>query len=571
MRKLFTLLFCVVNILCAYGDDISTVRGLVHRMFPSYEHAFSFKKINSKADVFSLQSKGGKIIIGGNNANSMATALNHYMKYYCKVDVGWFKSDAYELPATPPRVPKAVTVKARVKDRFFLNYCTYGYTMPWWKWDEWEHFIDWMALNGINLPLAITGQESIWYQVWREMGLDDKTIRSYFTGPAHLPWHRMINIDRWFGPLPKSWLDGQLELQKRITKREREFNMRPVLPAFAGHVPAELSKKHPEAKITELAPWDEYPKEYSCSFLDPMDPLFPKIQKRFIEIEDSIYGTDHIYGIDLFNEVTPPSYEPEYLRRVSRQVYESLAKADPKSIWLQMTWVFYYRRKNWSNDRIEPFITAFPKEKSLLLDYYCEKKEVWQMTDKFFGVPYIWCYLGNFGGNSKLTGNLSEINKRIENTFANGGKNFTGIGATLEGFDCNPYIYEYVFEKAWDFPTHRNITEWVSKLADQRAGKADRNAREAWQLLVDSIYNTKSTSSMKPFVDSRPVFKKKQSKNTYAKIAKENRCLMSAIDKLLLVDSKQSSYQFDLANLTRQMLTNLFLAEFHKYEVAYDK
>ena len=46
---------------------------------------------------------------------------------------------------------------------------------------------------------------------------------------------------------------------------------------------------------------------------------------------------------------------------------------------------------------------------------------------------------------------------------------------------------------------------------------------------------------------------------------------MSAIDKLLLVDSKQSSYQFDLANLTRQMLTNLFLAEFHKYEVAYDK
>lgn len=147
-----------------------------------------------------------------------------------------------------------------------------------------------------------------------------------------------------------------------------------------------------------------------------MDPLFPKIQKRFIEIEDSIYGTDHIYGIDLFNEVTPPSYEPDYLRRVSRQVYESLAKADPKSVWLQMTWVFYYRRKNWTNDRIEPFITAFPKEKSLLLDYYCEKKEVWQMTDKFFGVPYIWCYLGNFGGNSKLTGNLSEINKRIENT-----------------------------------------------------------------------------------------------------------------------------------------------------------
>ena len=85
-----------------------------------------------------------------------------------------------------------------------------------------------MALNGINLPLAITGQESIWYQIWTEMGLTDEEVRNYFTGPAHLPWHRMQNIDRWFGPLPHSWLDGQLELQKRITARERELNMKPV-------------------------------------------------------------------------------------------------------------------------------------------------------------------------------------------------------------------------------------------------------------------------------------------------------------------------------------------------------
>ena len=63
-----------------------------------------------------------------------------------------------------PAVETPVRVEARVKDRFFLNYCTFGYTMPWWKWEDWERFIDWMALNGINMPLANTGQEAHLFQ-----------------------------------------------------------------------------------------------------------------------------------------------------------------------------------------------------------------------------------------------------------------------------------------------------------------------------------------------------------------------------------------------------------------------
>ena len=49
----------------------------------------------------------------------------------------------------------------------------------------------------------------------------------------------------------------------------------------------------------------------------------------------------------------------------------------------------------------------------------------------------------SFNGKRKneavLVGNLYDINKRLENTFANGGKNFEGLGSTLEGFDCNPF------------------------------------------------------------------------------------------------------------------------------------
>ena len=167
-------------------------------------------------------------------------SLNHYLKYYCLTNVSWYAADPIELPDTLPLVTNKINVESRVKNRFFLNYCTFGYTMPWWHWEDWERFIDWMALNGINLPLAITGQEAIWYNVWKDLGMSDEQIRSYFTGPAHLPWHRMSNLDYWQGSLPLSWLESQKELQIKIIQRERELNMRPVLPAFSGHVPKEL-------------------------------------------------------------------------------------------------------------------------------------------------------------------------------------------------------------------------------------------------------------------------------------------------------------------------------------------
>ena len=29
-----------------------------------------------------------------------------------------------------------------------------GYSFVWWTWKDWQKHIDWMALNGINLPLG---------------------------------------------------------------------------------------------------------------------------------------------------------------------------------------------------------------------------------------------------------------------------------------------------------------------------------------------------------------------------------------------------------------------------------
>lgn len=42
----------------------------------------------------------------------------------------------------------------------------YADSFVWWDWERWEKETDWMALQGINLPLAFTGQEAIWQKVF---------------------------------------------------------------------------------------------------------------------------------------------------------------------------------------------------------------------------------------------------------------------------------------------------------------------------------------------------------------------------------------------------------------------
>ena len=77
--------------------------------------------------------------------------------------------------------------------RYNMNVCTFGYSYAHWDWKRWEREIDWMALNGINMPLAFNGfvrvwqlmcsQEYIFYQVYKKLGLTDKGILNHFTSP----------------------------------------------------------------------------------------------------------------------------------------------------------------------------------------------------------------------------------------------------------------------------------------------------------------------------------------------------------------------------------------------------
>jgi alpha-N-acetylglucosaminidase len=79
----------------------------------------------------------------------------------------YFNSFFAAMPATLPEIDE--TLESADRFRYHENVCVLSYTMSFWQWADWERHIDWMALNGINMPLAFTGQEEIWRRVYKKV------------------------------------------------------------------------------------------------------------------------------------------------------------------------------------------------------------------------------------------------------------------------------------------------------------------------------------------------------------------------------------------------------------------
>ncbi|HEV7622066.1 MAG TPA: alpha-N-acetylglucosaminidase, partial [Flavisolibacter sp.] len=314
-----------------YGQaDISASKALIKRILPVAANQFTIEAISQEngKDVFEIESINKQIILRGSSGVAIASALYYYLNNYCHCQVTWTGTNLH-LPYKLPLVKHKVHKLTPYEYRYYLNYCTFNYSMSWWDWNRWEKEIDWMALHGINMPLSITGEEYTWYNVYREMGFTENDLKSFFSGPAYFAWFWMGNLDGYGGPLPFNWMERHQLLQQKIIQRERELGMKPVLPAFTGHVPSAFKNKFPNAKL-KIANWhngfnDTY-------ILDSEDSLFSVIGKKFLKYQTALYGTDHLYSADTFNENEPASDDSSFLSELSLKIYKSMLSVDSQAI-----------------------------------------------------------------------------------------------------------------------------------------------------------------------------------------------------------------------------------------------
>jgi alpha-N-acetylglucosaminidase len=549
----------------ASDSALSAAQGLIGRLLPGYEDKMVCQIIptDDGRDVFEIETRNGRVILRGNNGVSIASALNWYLKYYCHCQVSWC-GDQLKLPNPLPGMDEKIRKVSPYQYRYAFNYCTFGYAMAFWDWDQWQREIDFMALNGVNTPLAITGAEVAYRNVFRSFGIGDKAINGFIAGPPYLPWFLMGNLDGFGGPNSPDWYDQQEVLQKKILAREREFGMKPVLPAFEGHVPEALKEKFPQAKMVQVKSWSGFSGTW---LLDPNDPLFREIGARMLRETKCLYGTDHLYSADTFNELTPPSSDPAYLTSVSRQVYQGMADEDPEAIWFMQDWLFLFD-KFWTPPRVEALLAGAPNDRMVVIDLFSDGQPMWQATHAFVGKPWLWCIIHNWGGKQGMYGRMDRIGTELPGLLNNSDAGrLSGIGTLNEGNDVNPIVFDQFYEMAWrNKPV--DLKEWVRQYAWRRYGKDNPNARKAWEILATTLYECKDPrhGPQGSFFAMPPSLSEQGGGFVRGSIFYDSSRVQEAFRLLLKASGElgnQDTYRFDLVDLGRQVMSDISQQQLH--------
>ena len=471
--------------------EIMAAKQVMMRVVGMKSTSFQFEIIPAEngLDVYEVIAVGGKVQVKGSSTIAMTRGAYEYINKACNMQYTW-SSQPLVLPRDLPdfSIPRTVSP---YKFRQYYNVCTFGYSTAFWHFSDWEKEIDWMAMHGINMPLAMMGQEAIWQKVYNDMGITNQELSDFFTGPAFLPWQRMGNVYKHDGPLPQSYIDQSMELQKQILTRMTQLGMTPIVPGFAGIVPAAYSRVNPATPLREMKGWCNFPADYKSYILPPGTPDFTKVGKNYVTAYRQTFGDVHYYMADLFNENEVPvsaANRNEELAIYGRSVLDAITEADPNGVWVMQGWLFYNNEKFWDKTAVESLLSRVPNDKMLIIDLANESFSGWKKHDGFYGKPWIYSTIHNYGGNSQLGGNLPFFASDAPKMLANPKKgNMVGFGISPEGIENNEVVYELLSQMAWR-NKEVNIKSYFTDFTQQRYGNTDEKINEAWLTLLGTVY-----------------------------------------------------------------------------------
>ncbi|MDY3064169.1 MAG: alpha-N-acetylglucosaminidase TIM-barrel domain-containing protein [Bacteroidaceae bacterium] len=451
--------------------------------------------INTDQYTYSVDNKG-KLTIEGNSPVALCRGFYDFVRTNGYGINAW-SGNRLKLPASlKPSAPKTVTSPFR--HHYYYNVVTYGYTNPYWDWNRWQQEIDWMALHGIDMPLALVANEAISARVWKKLGLTDEEILLYFVGPAHLPWMRMGNISGVDSPMPASWHKDQIALQHKILDRMRSLGMKPICPGFAGFLPPEIKRIYPNANVVE-SEWAGF----HNWMLMADDPLFPKIGKLFIEEWEKEFGKCEYYIADSFNEMSipfPPKGTQERYNKLAqygKTVYEGIRSANPNATWVMQGWMLGFTRSIWDYESYSALMKEVPDNKVLILDMaedynykWWHNTANWEYFKGFDNKQWVYSTIPNMGGKTGMTGYLE--------FYANGGRldalkspnrgNLVGYGTAPEGTENNEVVYELICDAGWTADSIP-LKDWLQNYTLCRYGKTDPAITQYWNEITQSVYN----------------------------------------------------------------------------------
>ncbi len=516
------------------------MKNLILRNTPEIADMFELRSIESAdgKNTYELFCENGKIVICGDCKISQAMAYYAYLKKYCGVNISHCGNREISVTSAPIFEEKITKVISQ-KYRAYMNYCTLGYSFAYWKWEDWEKEIDFMAMNGINMPLSVVGSEAVWYYTMRDFTYSETGALAYISGPGFWPWQLMTNIAGYFSLTDVKYIESRVELGKKIIDREVELGMTPIQQGFAGSVPASITKLFKKAKLRMIPSWCNFPITYQ---LDPTDPIFRKFGMALLEKQRQLFGAHHFYACDPFHENEPSIKASSYLWKVGRAIDSMYKDFDKDSVWVMQSWSLR-----------EQIVKSVPKERLLILDIDGSKHS---KNDEFWGYEFVLGNLHNFGDRNTLHGSIKAL---ADNAYsALECDNCVGTGLFMEGVFQNPLYYDLAFQMLTE-NSAIDLDAWLKDYAFRRYGSKERCLVDAVRLLGESCYSENCTGrETGSVICARPATELRHTApNDHRELRYDNKTLFRAAELLLSSESaEKDGYAFDACDLVRQVMSN---------------
>lgn len=504
---------------------VSSARAVLTRLLGSRADEFDLEWIPAAQShpVYSLSASDGRVRVKGSSGVAISRGAYDYLRSHCNLMVTW-SGKHVDLPGRLPDVAERHVV-CPYQFTQYLNVVTFGYTAAFWNWERWQKELDWMALHGITMALALVGQEAVWQRMWTAMGITQAELNRSSCGPAYLPWHWMGNINNFDGPMPQAWIAQQADLQKQILRRMRELGITPVAPAFSGFVPEGFKRICPEARLSTVlwAGQGSIPRNTRVFMLHPDEAdLYKEIGRHFIQEYTREFGEVDYYLADLFNELEPPvdeAHRYQQLKSYAFNVYVGILAGNPNGTWVMQGWLFFADPKFWDSDSIRAYLSGIPDERTIIIDYTSDltgrssRQPVWATSDAYFGRQWMNGMIHNFGGNNNVRADLVMIAQQPA-AVLNSPKRGKLVGWALcpEGVETNELAFELMTDVGWSH-AEIDLRSWIPAYCRARYGDFPAAMEQAFELLQQSVYSPNSGPwaahflwQRRPQLDAEPAY-----------------------------------------------------------------
>jgi len=449
-----------------------------------------------------------------------------------------------------------------------MNLTIYWYSAPWWNWDDWKRYIDWLLKTRYNiLTLWDTpGEDVVWRQVWSKFGVT--VDQSSYSGP---PFGMFPPIKYGVDPpQPVQWAEWQRDLNRKIVEYAHARGMKTVSPAVSGMVPPEFKRVFPNARTFQSI-WPG-PDRYAQTYLHPSDPLYRSTGKAFLEAYNALYGTDHIYWLENYLECsirTDSAVQNEVRREIAGANFRVINEVDPKGIGLLSTWTYSNQPREWPRTLVEEHFARVPKDRVRIVDQYAESLPLYKEWDYFGDRPWHFGMVYSFASDTYLHGDMRKLAEQVKSV-ANDPRAARCVGyyPNEEAVGHNHFYAAFQARLGWN-PAEVDLNRYVREYAAARYG--ERTA----PLLVEALTGLAATvygraRAAKPMYWRRPSADPdvRQGVNSPEYLSRL-RGVVEQYHRAAPQLAHSPLYLHDLNDITRQYLAELYNAHMLKLTAAF--